>query len=450
MGSVKVSSKKKLANILHTSSTQLLCISNTTPKHVGTTFDTTLEVNSMAKRESSSVFQKEDGYWGYRFVVTVDGKRIERRCSFDEHGNKFRTKREATAAREAAMVALRIEKTTKPKVARKLVKEVFTEFCAEGRKDRAYQTIRKQDSLWENHLRDRFGNRYVDEISSADVVDYLSELYYVDNLAFRYVESFLKMFYLIFGQAYSRNYLDVDTYNKLCVNKNTKIHMPKLKTEDDTDIVAFSKEELEQLDEYFKGTNAETAYLLGRYCGLRINETFGLKWDHVDLDKGTILIDRQMQYQDSLIKLVGPKTINSKRTIIMCDVLKKHLQQKKNQRDEDEKTYAAVRIQKQRLIDDLDGRKIYSTELVNCLPDGTIQTVNSFKYPSREIKAKLGINFKYHYLRHTFGTMMAEMNTPTHLLCNQMGHGNIHVTQQYYIAISKNGMDILRKNLNLL
>ena len=56
----------------------------------------------------------------------------------------------------------------------------------------------------------------------------------------------------------------------------------------------------------------------------------------------------------------------------------------------------------------------------------------------------------YYYLRYTFGTMMAEMNTPTHLLCNQMGHGNIHVTQQYYIAISKNGMDILRPNLNKL
>lgn len=160
----------------------------------------------MAKREAGSVFQKDDGYWGYRFIVTINGKRIERRGSFDEHGNKFRTKREASAAREAAIVALRSEKTTKPKPVRKLVKEVFSEFCAEGRKDRAYMTIRKQDSLWENHLRDRFGNRYIDEISSADVVDYLSELYYVDNLAYMYVESFLKMFYLIFGQAYSRNY----------------------------------------------------------------------------------------------------------------------------------------------------------------------------------------------------------------------------------------------------
>ncbi|WP_412758462.1 tyrosine-type recombinase/integrase [Oscillibacter valericigenes] len=72
------------------------------------------------------------------------------------------------------------------------------------------------------------------------------------------------------------------------------------------------------------------------------------------------------------------------------------------------------------------------------------------KYPSREIKAKLGINFKYHFLRHTYGTLMAEMNTPTHLLCNQMGHGHIHTTQRYYIAVSKSGIEILQGNLNCL
>ncbi len=404
----------------------------------------------MPKLDDTGVYRKKNGCWEYRFGVVVGDKTVFKKKSTDQYGNKLMTKSAAVAARDAAIVAVRQEKTERPKPARRLVKEVFEEFCGEGRKDRAYQTIRKQDSLWENHLRDRFGNRYVDEISSADVVDYLAELYYVDGLAFKYVESFLKMFYLIFGQAYSRNYLDVDIYNKLCVNKNTKIHMPKLKTEDDTDIVAFSKEELLILDDYFKGTNAETAYLLGRYCGLRINEAFGLKWDHVDLEAGTILIDRQMQYQESLIKLIGPKTINSKRTIIMCEPLKQHLQEKKRQRDIDEVRFADLRRQNHRQIEDLDGSLIPSTDLVNCLPDGKIQTVNSFKYPSREIKTRLGINFKYHYLRHTFGTMMAEMNTPTHLLCNQMGHGNIHVTQQYYIAISKNGMDILRNNLNHL
>lgn len=403
----------------------------------------------MAKN-SVGVYQKDNGYWEYRFVMMVDGKQINRKKSTDAQGNKLKTKTEAIRAREAAMAAARTERAGKPKVIRRTFQEVFEEFCEKGRKDRAYQTIRKQDSLWENHLKAKFGKRYVDEISAADVMDYLSELYYIDGFSYQYTEAFLKMFYLIFGQAYSRDYLEVDAYNKLCVNKDTRIRMPKIKSEDDTDIVAFSREELRLLDDYFRGTNAETAYLLGRYCGLRINECFGLKWENVDLDAGTITIDRQMQYQNGLIKLVAPKTRNSKRTIYLSDTLKAHLQAKFQQRAEDEKRFAALRQQNRRLLEDIDGSQFYATDLVNCLPDGKLQTVNSMKYPTREIKQKLGINFKYHYLRHTFGTLMAEMNTPTHLLCNQMGHGNIHVTQRYYIAVSKSGIEILQGNLNRL
>ena len=403
----------------------------------------------MAKN-SVGVYQKDNGYWEYRFVMMVDGKQINKKKSTDAQGNKLKTKTEAIRAREAAMAAARTERAGKPKVIRRTFQEVFEEFCEKGRKDRAYQTIRKQDSLWENHLKAKFGKRYVDEISAADVMDYLSELYYIDGFSYQYTEAFLKMFYLIFGQAYSRDYLEVDAYNKLCVNKDTRIRMPKIKSEDDTDIVAFSREELRLLDDYFRGTNAETAYLLGRYCGLRINECFGLKWENVDLDAGTITIDRQMQYQNGLIKLVAPKTRNSKRTIYLNDTLKAHLQAKFQQRSEDEKRFAALRQQNRRLLEDIDGSQFYATDLVNCLPDGKLQTVNSMKYPTREIKQKLGINFKYHYLRHTFGTLMAEMNTPTHLLCNQMGHGNIHVTQRYYIAVSKSGIEILQGNLNRL
>ena len=116
---------------------------------------------------------------------------------------------------------------------------------------------------------------------------------------------------------------------------------------------------------------------------------------------------------------------------------------------EDAVKFAAVREQKQRFIDDLDGSKISSTELVNRLPNGQIQTVNSMKYPTREIKL-MGINFKYHYLRHTYGTMMAELNTPQHLLCAQMGHAYIHVTQKYYLAVTKSGVNLLKSNINLL
>lgn len=403
----------------------------------------------MGKQNDSGVFKLENGNWGYRFTVMRNGQRKDIRRKQDDFGNPFKTKKDATKARQIALQQEQDESKPKP-VERKTVAEVFKEYCEKGRSAKAYQTIRKQDSLWEIHLRKQFGKRYVDDISVADVEDYLADLYYKKKYSYRYVESFLKMFYLIFGQAYSRNYLDVDIYNKLCVNKDTKIKMPKLKTDDDTDIVYFTQEELSLLDKYFDGTNAQTAYMLGRYCGLRINECFGLKWSNVDLEKGTILIDRQMQYQEQIIKLVPLKTKNAKRTVYMCDTLKNYFTALSQKRAEDEVRFVGLREQKRRIIQDLDGSNIYSTDMVNCQPNGTLQTVNSFKYPAREIKQKLGIVFKYHYLRHTYGTMMAELNTPTHLLCNQMGHGKIQCTQQYYLAVSKSGIQILQKNLNHL
>lgn len=404
----------------------------------------------MATATKNGVFQQENGIWGYRFSVVIDGKRISRLKTTDANGKKLTSKREATKARQMAIAAAHTEMKRKQKIVRKTVKEVYEEYCEKGRKAKAFNTCLKQDSMWKNHLCERFGKRFVDDISVAEVNDYLAELYYINGFSYMYVESFLKMFYLIFGQAYSRNYLDVDIYNKLCLNKGTKISMPKMKTEDDTDIVSFNRQELATMDEYFKGTNAETAYLLGKYCGLRINETYGLKWENIDLDKGTIYIDRQMQYQEKIIKLVSPKTINAKRIIYMNKKLKKYFTELFAQWEIYKKENAALWLQNQKIIEDIDGEMISSTELVNCLPDGKIQTVNSLKYHSKEIKSQFGIDFKYHHLRHTYGTRMAEMNTPTHLLCNQMGHGNIRVTQKYYLAVSDTGVEILQRNLNSL
>lgn len=397
----------------------------------------------------TGVFQLSDKNWGYRYTVRRNGKRKDIKKTRDENGLPLTTKQQAIKARQAAIVQEQ-ESQRHPPVVRKTVAELYQEYSENGRKGKAYNTIKKQDSLWKNHLRAAFGDRYVEDISVAEVMDYLSDLYYVRDLSYRYVEGFLKMFYLIFGQAYSRNYLGVDTYNKLCVNKDTKIHMPKLKIDDDLDIVAFSQEEIALLDDYFKGTNAETAYMLGRYCGLRINECYGIKWSNVDLEQGTILIDRQMQYQNGLIKLVSLKTRNAKRTVYMNDVLWTYFRELAKDRAVHEVENAKLWAQNQKFIEDLDGSFISSTELVNCLPDGKIQTVNSMKYHSREAKARFHIDFKFHTLRHTYGTRMAEMNTPAHLLCKQMGHWNIQVTQKYYIAVSKTGIDILRENQNRL
>lgn len=398
---------------------------------------------------SAGIYQLENGCFGYRYTITVDGRRKDVKRTTDDNGKPFKTEKAAVRARTAAMTSAQSTPSVKSKK-RVRMSDVYAEYCEHGRTGKAYSTIRKQDSLWNNHIEPKFGKRYVDDISVAEVNDYLETLYYTEERAYRYVEGFLKMFYLIFGQAYSRNYLDMDTYNKLCVNKDVRIHMPRQKVDEEDDVVVFDRAEMSQLDEYFTGTNAETAYRIGRYCGLRINECYGLKWTDIDFENRCIHIERQMQYQEGVIKLVSLKTKNAYRTVYMNDTLYEYLKQQKEQMELDKEVLAQQRVQNQTMITDLDGTLISSCEMVNSLSNGKLQTLNSMKYHSRNIQSKLGIGFKYHFLRHTYGTRLAEMNTPTHILCKQMGHGNSKVTEKYYLALSKDGVELLHEKLNTL
>ena len=402
----------------------------------------------MPKINDTGIYQLKNGYWGFRYVIVVNGQRVERRRNVDENGNPFKTKTSASKARQAMIEHERNHSAFQNIILRKTVTEVYNEYCEFGRAGKAYATIKKQDSLWNNHIKAKFGKRYVDDISVAEVNDYLTELYYTENRAYTYTESFLKFFYLIFGQSYSRNYLSAEQYDKLCKNKDTKIHMPKMKIDEETDIITFSDDEMSVLSQYFTGTNAETAFMLGKYCGLRINECYGLKWCNVDFKKGIIKIDRQMQYQDGVIKLVSLKTRNARREIVIATPLKRYLKKVKQHRDEVAVLLEEQREQNQTFLMDMGKSKISSLELVNSLDDGKIQTVNSMKYHTQKIKKLYGITFKYHYLRHTYGTRLAMMNTPMHILCNQMGHASGNVTQKYYLGNSKQGLELLKNNLN--
>lgn len=79
---------------------------------------------------------------------------------------------------------------------------------------------------------------------------------------------------------------------------------------------------------------------LEKYCGLLLSVNLhGLKWDHVNFENNSISIDRQMQYQNGLIKLVPLKTRNAKRTVYMNKVLKEHLQKQWQQSKEDAVTF---------------------------------------------------------------------------------------------------------------
>ncbi len=407
----------------------------------------------MEQKRSTSVYQLKNGNWGYRLSITINGEKVSQRRTKTAEGLPFKTKHQAMKARESAIKELQanaLMPTQKQPVKRMRIREVYEEYCSVGRKEKAYSTIKKQEALWNNHILKRFGSTYLDNVRVADIQDFLAELYCVKGYSYAYVEGFLKQFYLIFGQAYSRNYLPVNEYNKLCVNKNTKIKMPAKRSVDVMDVVAYSDDELQQLDEYFKGTAVETGYMIGRYSGLRISEAYGITWDSINFEEGYISVERQLQTNGGLVRLASLKTVNARRKVYMCDTLKEYLLHLQERTEQYKKEYVRQRKQNEIMVyDDVEG-EVSSLNLINTLPNGRLQTAHAIRHHARAIMDRYGIHFKYHNLRHTYGTKMALMNTPEHILLNQMGHSKSSTTHKYYLAMSEEGIAELKNNVNKL
>ena len=132
----------------------------------------------------------------------------------------------------------------------------------------------------------------------------------------------------------------------------------------------------------------------------------------------------------------------------MSTELKDYLRNLKEKIKEYEVIYEAQRKQNEMLILNVDETKISSLELVNTLPTGKIQTEWAIKHHARPLKENYNIEFKYHNLRHTYGTNLALLNTPAHVLSNQMGHSKSSTAHKYYLAVSDKSIEALKENLD--
>lgn len=75
----------------------------------------------------TGIYKLKDGGWGFRYTISVCGKRKDVKRVRDAYGNPMKTKRDAVLARAEAMKAE--EMPQQIRIVRKSVKEVYQEFC---------------------------------------------------------------------------------------------------------------------------------------------------------------------------------------------------------------------------------------------------------------------------------------------------------------------------------
>ena len=394
-----------------------------------------------------NVYTDEKGRIFYRIKVkTSEGKIFDSRVFKDKDGIPFQTQYSAHLAKLEHEKLLKAPVVEEP--CRMTVKEVYNNYLKTAAGSIATSTLRKQESIWVNHVRDRFGDRIIDTISVGEINTFLDELY--NKYSYKYVEGFLKFFYLLFGNALAFDAISSEKYSKMCEIRGKRITMPKIRQSDYEELekgpTTYDETQLCKMETLFDSEdgNLLCAFYLGLYCGLRISECFALRWRDIDFESCTLQINRQMHYENGKIELSGVKTLTSIRTIVIPSTLYEYLCFIRDKQESEKQQLGRSYKNTEQVYDSVTGKWLEEEErdFVNRKSDGKILTVSSMKYWSKRIKDELGIDFKYHNLRHTYATNCALNNVNMYVLMSMMGHKKFETTKEYYLNTDN---DIFKK-----
>ena len=184
--------------------------------------------------------------------------------------------------------------------------------------------------------------------------------------------------------------------------------------------------------------------MLGYRCGLRLGEAFAITWDCVDLEKGQIYINKQVQWNpaEQWWFFTNPK-FNSFRTIDLDNTLLELLRRERKRQDKDrayyEEMYTVYYENDVRgLVTSPDDSSVVTPiELMLVRQDGSYIQARTMQHASSVIHYELGVkDFTFHSLRHTHATMLAEAGMPQKYTQQRLGHKDISVTLKYYTHLT--------------
>lgn len=349
----------------------------------------------------------------------------------------YRTVKEAQEAR----ILLKAEYLKDPalidkKECKLTMTELYEEFISkEATFDREKSTLKRYASLQRNHVDPQWGKKQIKAVKPQEITDYLFEL--TQTLSYAYIMSLHKYIKVLFKFAISRQYIVESPVDQ--------VKTPKRGVEEGK-IKVYTIYELDKLEERFKSTNLLTAYKIGRALGVRCGECFGLLWSDINWDKHTININKQLVYEDKMWTLRNTKTPSSIREIELQDSIYNYLKELKVTQEQ-QKAEMGVAYHETRVAID-KGRnkpKEYATNLdfINIKPDGSLLTPDSEKILGRIARDELGCNFKFHNLRHTHASFLAEKGLPVVVVKARLGHSKVETTLRYYQHVT----DGMRENL---
>lgn len=393
---------------------------------------------------SELCLRKKGSSWEYYFeAARVNGKR--RKIS----KGGFRTKGEANrAGTQALHEYLNAGSVFTPsEMSMTDFLEEWLEACRSQWKASTYQGYAKQVR---SHIEPRLGGYYLKSISAKIIQDYLNDL---------------------FNEGFSRNTLSnvkgrltgsMDwavrmEYIKYNPAKNTRLPSPRAVPDQPTrrnphcyiDRASWGK----IMERFPEGHPSHLPLMLGYWAGLRKGEVFGLCWEDVDFDAGTITVNRQIQYEKGgaaaskrgqtatlqTVYFTAPK-YDSTRTIRISSqllgLLRRTYALQRRARLSYGPYYTEYHVDESRRLIEGPGDPEHRVHLVCCRENGTFVRPNTMQHTVSTIQTRLGIDCDFHSLRKTHATMLLEAGANPKDVQHRLGHKTMHETLQIYAEVT--------------
>ena len=376
----------------------------------------------------------------YSFRINIKDPVTDKWKNIERGG--FTTITEARQAR-AKLLAEYAESPSKVVVEDKKVTltQVYNEFIEKyANFDREKSTIRRYDCLFRNHLQPQWGNAKIAKITANSISEYLFSMTATHSYA--YIMSIHKFIKVLWGFAFEKQYMRENIFPKITTPKPDS---------SEGQIKIYTEEQLNEFEKRFESTHSITAFKIGRATGVRCGECYGLLWSDIDWENHTLSISRQMVWEDNMWTLRNTKTKAAIRTIDLQDNIYYYLKDlREKQLRQKEQLGPAYKINRVAVDMGRDKPKVIrdDLELINVKSNGELLTPDSEKFLGRISRKELSVPFKYHNLRHTHASWLAEHNVPAIVTKKRLGHSKEETTLKYYQHITQGMRDDLLSKLN--
>lgn len=172
-----------------------------------------------------------------------------------------------------------------------------------------------------------------------------------------------------------------------------------------------------------------------------------MRWEDIDFEKKKIKVCKQLLFQDRKWCFCPLKTKNAYRSVNITDSFCEYMKKLKKHHEENKKLYGDG-YKRNFVTDRLERNRDILMEVddfVNVKLNGDMLTTNSIKFMSRVIKKDLKIDFKFHNLRHTYATILAESGVSPRYVQEMLGHSKLEFTLRYYTHVTEK-MGMLARN----